>query len=539
MLSLLSLLVSLPSAQAQTSHCWQVTYTNNGTFSCTIPNATPPNQSGNWTAGSNGDSLSGSNTQNGNLQGTVTATLTWVPAVGQTMQTDPPPSPVTIIEQGDAYENSLLGTDSNTHGPAGSASDGLGDAPVVTGNGYTSSGYHALSPQDGSSGTIALSGVTLSAQNPTYSVTNGYPPYTRWPGGQTAVGLSIILPPPLQGHSTMDSANWDAMLPRFFSGTNCSVSGTATAYSAPPGNAAYPNGGSYVTKATLSIGGALVKEYDDTNSPPSSPNPNVIYLSGTNQSSVPLSVFFDSTHFADTTSISAQMTVTDSGGLTYTVNLSANAYNKIYILGNSQMPNNHGSRSEGDILQIFASGNIYANPTTTDLKPAIESNIPTYTDFYAYTHADPGIFGDCTAVPAVSPNPPDPAHYLVSSEVSSAMAKKTSSQPAYNFVFFCACQAAGDATLANAFGISGSSTDRAFLGFTTDVDNTDTTQAWAKAVCSNLQGGSTLLTAVRNANQNGNEPKLGGSDAGWKIIGDQNMTLNGTVYGGATGALAR
>ena len=166
------LLVSLTPAQAQTpSHSWAVTYTNNGTWSYVDPTQTPPAQSGLWPAGSNGDGLSGSNTRNGNLQGTVTATLTWVPAAGQTMQSDPPPNPVTVIECASAMERSLLGTDPNTQGPAGSASDGLGDTPTVYGNGYISSGYHALPPQDGSSGTIVLPPVTLSASNPTYSVT--------------------------------------------------------------------------------------------------------------------------------------------------------------------------------------------------------------------------------------------------------------------------------------------------------------------------------------------------------------------------------
>ena len=188
--SLLILLVSLMPAQAQTpSHSWQVTYSNTGTWSYTSPSATPPDQSGPWPVGASGYSLGGSDTRNGNIQGTVTATLTWVPASGKTMQSDPPPSSVAVIQYGNAYEASLLGTDPNTHGPAGSASDGLGDTPVVSsnGNGYVSSGYHGLPSQSGSSGNIVLSGVTLSAVNPPFSVTSGYPPYTRWPGGQTSV----------------------------------------------------------------------------------------------------------------------------------------------------------------------------------------------------------------------------------------------------------------------------------------------------------------------------------------------------------------
>ena len=74
-----------PGGGSSSTGSWQVSDSNNGTWSDTSPSYTPPDGSGPWTAGSNGCSFGGSDDRNGNIQGTVTTTLTWVPAAGQTM----------------------------------------------------------------------------------------------------------------------------------------------------------------------------------------------------------------------------------------------------------------------------------------------------------------------------------------------------------------------------------------------------------------------------------------------------------------------
>jgi len=448
---------------------------------------------------------------------------------------------VTVIEYASAFERSLLGTDPNTHGPAGSASDGLGDAPTVYGNGYVSSGYHALAPQDGSSGTIALIGVKLNAQNPLYSVTSGYPGYTSWPGGQTAVSLSVILPPPLQAHSTVDSANWDPTRPRFFSGTNCSVSGTATAYSAPPGNNSYPAGGTYVKQARLSIGGMMVKEYDDTNSLPSGRDPNVIYLSGTNQASISIPVIFDSTHFADNSPISIQMTVTDSGGLTYMVPINAKAYNKAYVLGNDKK--DVGSLDQGRLAAQDAAGqfnvmNHVGVPYMADQKPDILKEIPFSTVFYIYTHANNTAIGDCWATPSAPDN-----HILFAYSdptgvysVATSVGTKTVTQPAYNLIFIEACSAAQYGDFARAFGIVPSSIDQAYFGFTTLEQDSPNNENWSKQVLTDMASGYTIKGAINEATQSLGPPQYFDNSGAIQtavpyVWGDDTMKLHG-VYGG-------
>lgn len=557
------LLVSLTPAQAQTpSHSWAVTYTNNGTWSDTDPTQTPPAQSGLWPVGSNGDSLSGSNTRNGSLQGTVIATLTWVPAAGQTMQSDPPPNPVSVIEYASAYEQSLLGTDPNTHGPAGSASDGLGDTPVVTGNGYTSSGYHALPPQDGSSGSIVLPGVPLSASNPPFSVTSGYPPYTRWPGGQTAVGLTVILPPPLQAHSTVDTANWNATRPRFFSGTDCSASGTAVAYSAPPGNASYPTGGTYVMQASLSISDTAVKLYYDTSFiGPISPDA----ATGTNQGSVPLSVFFDSTHFPDASTITARMNVTDSGGLSYMVPVSGPACNK--LLGVANLTNSWIDYQTGENVALNATnGAVRGTSTQLNYQPylgivsqTVPSNISIgastigthhkdllitdiatsgYSVFFSATHADPGYLGDCYSLADSNI-----AAYLNDKDIQGAIATRTAALSApYLFVFLHGCDSGGNTGLADDFGVT-SQTDTGFVGFGAAISvsqhNTDfTVDAWQY-----LMQGKKLLDVLSAAAgdypvQAYINPATSPQNSGTTIPvprGDNNTTLYGKVYNWVSG----
>ena len=106
----------------------------------------------------------------------------------------------------------------------------------------------------------------------------------------------------LQAHSTVDTSApgnpWDPAHPRFFSGTNCSASGTAAAMSG------------YVSHAQLLVGGIDVKDYYDT-AFVGHPAAGLNVTLGTNQGSASLQVYFDSTYFADASNVPIKMLVTD------------------------------------------------------------------------------------------------------------------------------------------------------------------------------------------------------------------------------------
>ncbi len=177
------------------SHCWNITYSQTGTWSeITIDNygnRTPLN--GEWDTLTAPYNTSGGGDNHGYhyvsdiTDGTVTATLTWVPADGYTQVTDPPPSKVYINEYADARWNAVWDTNNssppfNADYTGALADDGLGD-PAVDGE---STGHHLIQ-KDGSSGTITVS-CKLHAHSPTsVNLTSGYPgggyPGGGYPGG--------------------------------------------------------------------------------------------------------------------------------------------------------------------------------------------------------------------------------------------------------------------------------------------------------------------------------------------------------------------
>ncbi|MDQ2800172.1 MAG: hypothetical protein M3Y13_11070 [Armatimonadota bacterium] len=148
-------------------HCWQVTYASSGsaTYHYTFSQSgTGPIYSGGgpWTdttgETSSGGSSGGQYATDALSSGTVTATLTWVPASGQTAQDDPPPNVVIVAE------TAVASWSGGTYPGAGSASDGLGDAEDQYG--VSSGTYYSV--KDGSSGTITLTD-TLNAQSAPYA----------------------------------------------------------------------------------------------------------------------------------------------------------------------------------------------------------------------------------------------------------------------------------------------------------------------------------------------------------------------------------
>ncbi len=193
MLSLLSLLVlSFPCLAQSTGgggsssngHYWQIVYTQSGFWSYADRDKPTTGQTtfygDAWDTNGSGYGTGGGAEVDGSVSGTITATLTWIPATGKTLQSDPPPTQLNIVEYGDAWFDSDWGGPQMPDPSDGVADDGLGDAPVYT-NGYgslmaTSQGYHVVQ-KDASSGTVTVT-CSPSASNPPSS----WLPYPNYPG---------------------------------------------------------------------------------------------------------------------------------------------------------------------------------------------------------------------------------------------------------------------------------------------------------------------------------------------------------------------
>ena len=122
--------------------------------------------------------------------GIVTATLTWMPAAGKSLSTDPPSEPVFILETALA----AWSTSSAATPTAGAyVSDGLGDPvllnPSYLGGGQTSSGSHLIA-QDGSSGIIRLGPIPMSAGTPPYQMP------IQWGCASAQCTFSVSFPTP-------------------------------------------------------------------------------------------------------------------------------------------------------------------------------------------------------------------------------------------------------------------------------------------------------------------------------------------------------
>ena len=253
-------------------------------------------------------------------------------------------------------------------------------------------------------------------------------------------------------------------------------------------------------------------------------------------------MLFDSSYFSDGTTLPIEAVITDSAGNEYNGQITGPIYNKAYVLGNQNMDTDFGQVSSDGLLaeadmyaQALAS---YQDPTgsTVDDKDTMLGNLPTYTDFYIYTHGnsdpDTGLIWilDCVGFQ----NSPD-AFWLFSQDdptedqsVQAAVAAKSQQQPAYNLVHPDCCDTADYETMADAFGIGDGSVDRAYLGWIGFVDNNfDTMVNWSNVVWQDLENGQTLSFATGDATSW--YPPTG--DAQYAIIGDKNMTLHATAYG--------
>ena len=472
--------------------------------------------------------------------GPITTTFTWKPNPGN--PNEPPPSSVIVVQKCMAQCYLSGGTSSTGSYATGLGKSGSANGQLDTVRTLYDTLYTAQTDPGASFSIAPPCSPSVSATAPPAGACSGLVEYS-----------ATVIVPLLQAHSIKDTANWDDAHPRFFSGTNCRVSGTALAYSAPPGSAPYPDGGSYVKEATLSIGGTLVKSYHDTALVgPVSPNA----AQGTNQSSVPLSVVFDSTHFSDGSAIPALLTVTDSGGLTYTVKLSGRADNELLSEANQTSswvdyqitpPKNvsesavDGDTSNGQpysgVNTQSATNNFLASKRDIDHKSDLITRIGLsgWTVFFTATHSNHGLFGDC-----YSTTTSDVSTYLFDADVQSAIAARTSTYaPPYLFVYIHGCDGGGSPTLANDFGIATtSSDDRACAGYGATIVVNQQNTNFVVDMWHHLLGGDTLDDATFLAGRANpvqlyrgpNTPPDNAHTTAPVIYGDKTMTLHNKVY---------
>ena len=136
-----------------------------------------------WSSAGNSAGTGGQYACQAALSGTVTATLTWVPATGKTLATDPPSEPVCLLQTSYAAYSGGVGSGGINTG--GTASDGLGD-PCVNNK---SQGSHLIQC-DGSSGIITLGPVSLSASTAPYTPPPYGPNYAQ-AGAQYTVAVDL------------------------------------------------------------------------------------------------------------------------------------------------------------------------------------------------------------------------------------------------------------------------------------------------------------------------------------------------------------
>jgi len=435
----------------------------------------------------------------------ATMTITWVP--DPNLPNEPVPDTVNVVEQSEAKGN----------GDSEAADDGLGDAAV---NG-DSKGTHVMQ--------LALNNGTASwnrsfSASGSQTITNPPQPTYARAGAYLMSYTAATIAPTINGHSTVDTADWDAVHPSFFSGTNCTASASASAVTG------------YVTDMQLLVGGNLVEEYLDTPDHPQNPH----------QSSVALKVVFDSTHFGDAAVEPIKAVVTDSGGNTYSGQITGKIYNKAYILGN---PSYQGWLTcVQDIAPLFP-GTISKTTVTTAQdggKQTILGNLPTYTILYAGSHGSVNTdiyLGDLTTT---FDGAWTPDVTLSTTDVSNAVAGKNG-QPAYDFAQFDACYDGAGNAMGSALGLDNGFADQAYVSWDSVLNIDDTLATWDQKLWEDLAAGWTLSAARFDADKIGSPNSYDiatktviAHGAVYSAYGDSNNAIvMGAAYGAGPGVWYR
>jgi hypothetical protein len=344
-------------------------------------------------------------------------------------------------------------------------------------------------------------------------------------GGVT--GEAKIADMTLKADSTADTADWDSEHPRFFSGTNCTASGSIDVDK------------SLIDRAELTVecgGDTATIKYPDPAVPDQTPN---------------LNITFDSTHGGDGQSIKITYRVWDKAADSpIEKTLSANAYNKAEAIHNNGVSNWSGLGS--DVAVWLSDSNYTASSSDGLQKNDILGLLPNLTGLYIATHSFEGMFADCdiSTPPPIPLNPffilyafSDPSSSQGGVAIATKVGTKGVDVPPYNFVFIDGCEASGDNSLADAFSVI--DTDRAFLGWSNAYYIDQAHRRWVNDLWSNLDYGETLHDAVIDANidspvsgTNALSDIYGAVPAVPREFGDGAMRLHG-VYRGSGNAWYR
>ena len=264
------------------------------------------------------------------------------------------------------------------------------------------------------------------------------------------------------------------------------------------------------------------------------------------------SLTFDSTHFADGSTLTFVLTVTDNLSNVRTATNSSCAYNKAFVYGNVSPTVvqagigdlSQGSAAATDVSARLGPTNHTVTPSgstaqITQQKAAITSALPIYTVFYGWSHGTStggDALGDSAAHGADNAAQIQ-ARWFLAGEVYNAVYNATNgktvySLPPYNFVFLDSCNLAS-ANMAGGFNVSGTAMDRAYLGWPTAMADDLHNESWTNRLYQNLASGYTLADAITQANLlvNGGKAHDGTfADVNPVTIGDPSYKLHG-VYG--------
>ena len=479
--------------------------------------------------------------------GTMNITLTWTPDNGVPL----PPAPTQV--------SILVTVTCDAMGLSGTITDSFGDNYPGNGTAHASGSFsHVVQVANASQATILTVPVAVDVSSTGHYPTDAWANWNVKLVSPVLQGYSTHIAPALTQVEQIPLTTWDPANPRYFSGTGCEARGTAVPLTG------------CVSHAQLLVNDTVVEEYWDS-AAAGKPNPlptDGSVVTGTSQTSATVKALFDSTHFADASSITIKMKVTDSNGGNYQATVVGPAYNKAYI-----MQNDTPTVASGDpgilvysVLErvVHDLGGVnYDTSMNSDSDRGSDmlAKFPIATVYYADTHTSDTGIGDCFNLGVIAQSGiPGTVGGVQYSDVSVAIAKKnvqnatysSPSMPPYNLVFVDGCHSAGefksggDNSLsggAASFGVVKPATDRAFLGWTNFVSlwPEDDGTGFTEILFDNLSKNYDLYTACTMSVAD--SPRIGwlGEDIYGKdkfntgplspyLIGDPHLKLHG-VYG--------
>lgn len=279
--------------------------------------------------------------------------------------------------------------------------------------------------------------------------------------------------------------------PKYFSGTNCSITGSASLPSAV-GDSEAPTA---IVHEEFLINGRVIGRALDVPGPETS-----------------LTIHFDSTAFPSDAPIVITYRVTDDHNQSYEFTRSALAKNRALLMGNQSIEQSHITIQR--ISAVLQPMNHWVNPLETISKHDLTETplLAPYSVFYASTHGDYGpTFWDSYEDNMGSDGMPDEANHLIGPNDIDLSKWKNDSQPPFNLVFLDGCISAGE-ILADPrripsfnFGEEFLSwpdsglTDRCFLGWGYYTFDSQDSEDWTLRLFAGLCSGQNLFESVMQA----------------------------------------